>query len=43
MHNYRSLLTAIEKHNVIAARKAFRMILPSLDLLVGELDALDDR
>ena len=37
VRNYRSLLTAIEKHNVTAARKAIGKILPSLDLLVGEL------
>jgi GntR family transcriptional regulator, transcriptional repressor for pyruvate dehydrogenase complex len=42
VRKYRSLLTAIEKHDVNAARKAMATILPSLDLLVGELVALDD-
>jgi GntR family transcriptional repressor for pyruvate dehydrogenase complex len=43
LRKYRSLLTAIKKHDVNAARKATGKILPSLDLLVGELAALDDR
>ncbi|HEY9349226.1 MAG TPA: GntR family transcriptional regulator [Acidothermales bacterium] len=42
VRNYRTLLTAIEKHNVNAARKALGKILPTLDLVVGELVVLAD-